>query len=76
MCISRKSPYTPYNVDQQRLKSLHNSLHFLQSAYTVGNQQPKSLHYRYRRQKLILKRYPAFEDENYTSDALGQWQVI
>ncbi len=43
---SRKSAYTLYTVDYQQLKCLQNSLHFFQSAYIVGNQQPKPLHYR------------------------------
>ena len=40
--ISRKSPYTPYIVDNQPLKSLHNSLHFLESPYIVEGQRFKS----------------------------------
>jgi hypothetical protein len=35
MHISRETPYTPYTIDNQQLKSLHNSLHFLKSPYTI-----------------------------------------
>ncbi len=35
---SRESPYTPYIVDNQQLKSLHNSLHFLKSPYMIDGQ--------------------------------------
>jgi hypothetical protein len=42
--ISRESPYTPYIVGNQLLKSLHNSLHFLKSPYIIDGQRLKSLH--------------------------------
>jgi hypothetical protein len=44
--ISRKSPYTPYTVDNQQLKSLHNSLQIFESPYIVDGKRLKSLHYR------------------------------
>jgi hypothetical protein len=34
---SRKSPYTPYSVDSQLLKSLHNSLQIFKTPYIVDN---------------------------------------
>ena len=41
---SRESPYTLYIVDNQRLKSLHASLHFLENRYIIDGQRFKSLH--------------------------------
>jgi hypothetical protein len=44
MIISRESVYIPYTVENQQLKCLHKTLHFLKRVYIVDNQQSKCLH--------------------------------
>jgi hypothetical protein len=44
MRISQESVYSVYTIENQQLKFLHNSLHFLGSVYIFDNQRSKCLH--------------------------------